>query len=230
MWRRVSREELYPATRKYSLSKKALHMKKMFLPSNDVPSRIRLLEYCIPRRHLRHNFDRKHCMKNNSHKYKKKSIVLNSCKFLEMQFEYNVCGKLLNSKPRLQRHRRIHNGKNSFKYNKCGRAFRMLWKLNKHKKTHPERKVYQCAECGKAYRQKTNLVQHQKINAKEKPFKCEACGKPSPGCHLTVIIRKSTMKRKPMSAMYVASLSNKTQPSVNIKTFTKRSCTDVRTV
>lgn len=160
----------------------------------------------------------------------KKSIVLNSCKSLEMQFEYNVCGKLLNSKPCLQRHRRIHNGKNSFKYNKCGRAFRMLWKLNKHKKTHPERKVYQCAECGKAYRQKTNLVQHQKINAKEKPFKCEACGKPSPGCHLTVIIRKSTMKRKPMSAMYVASLSNKTQPSVNIKTFTKRSCTDVSTV
>lgn len=111
------------------------------------------------------------------------------------------------------------------------KSIQNAWNLNKHQKTHPERSVCKCDECGKAYRQKTNLIQHQKIHTKETPYNAKLVGKPSPGCHLTVITRKSTGMRKPMSAMYVASPSNGSQPLVNIKTLTRsKSLTDVRTV
>lgn len=144
---------------------------KMFLPSNDdVPSRIGLSVSSMPGRHLRHHFDRKCCIKNNSQEYRKYGP--NSYKSVEMQFECNACGKSLN-----QRHMRIHNGEKSFKCTNCGQAFKMLWNLNKCQKPHPERKVFKCEECGKAYRQETNLVQHQKTHTKEKTYKYEACGK-----------------------------------------------------
>lgn len=97
----------------------------MFLPSNDdVSSRLRLSQYDLIGRHLKHCFDRNPSIKNNSNEYRK-SVGSNSWKSMKNHFECNACGKLLDSKPHLQRHLRIHNREKSFKCNECGRAFKM---------------------------------------------------------------------------------------------------------
>lgn len=201
---------------------------KMFLPSNDdVPSTIILYtesgSQCTVYLEVILDiiFDSKCCVKSNSQEYRK-SLGPNSCKSLEIQFECDACGKLLNSKPRLQRHMKIHIGERSFKCTECVQTFKTLWDLTEHQKTHSKRKV--------TYRQRTSLVQPRKTRTKEKACKCEACGKASSRVSSYSKHKKIHRRRKPMSEC-VASPSNRTQPSAHIKSLTRsRSRTSAKTV
>lgn len=72
------------ATLKKTFTKqKGTSPEKMFLSSNDnVSSRIRLPEFHLLGRHLRHHFDRKTCIKNNSQE-SRKSGDPNLCKSMK---------------------------------------------------------------------------------------------------------------------------------------------------
>uniref|UniRef100_A0A8C4RQ44 C2H2-type domain-containing protein n=1 Tax=Erpetoichthys calabaricus TaxID=27687 RepID=A0A8C4RQ44_ERPCA len=87
------------------------------------------------------------------------------------------CGKQFSQRSTLQKHTRIHTGKNAYCCLKCGKRFYRRSHLVSHTRVHTGEKPFVCSECGKRFSHSSVLRSHKRTHTGEKPYCCLECGK-----------------------------------------------------
>lgn len=96
----------------------------------------------------------------------------------------------------VERHMKIHNGRNIFNCPDCEKTFFYKETLRKHQQIvhehQSELKKYLCDLCGAPNKNKSSLARHLKVHSDEKPHQCTQCNKSyKTACHLKSHIRNT---------------------------------------
>ena len=94
-----------------------------------------------------------------------------------ISYSWEICGKVLTSKPHLKRHAITHNPP-TVPCPICGKIFSHQENVVRHVKTihvSDDQKKYQCEICCKGFIVKTTLEDHMNWHNNVKPYKCELC-------------------------------------------------------
>lgn len=92
-------------------------------------------------------------------------------------FECDDCGKQLNSRANLKRHKMVHTGEKPYECDVCTKSFASKSQLTLHYRVHTGEKPYQCDVCDKKFSSRTILTRHMQVHSKEKSYACDDCGK-----------------------------------------------------
>ncbi|XP_049943596.1 zinc finger protein 3 homolog isoform X1 [Schistocerca serialis cubense] len=104
----------------------------------------------------------------------KEDTDVDRCEFL---LSCNLCHKAFTSSSSLNKHFRVHTGKNPYECSICNKTFVQYHKLKQHLLVHTGERPYVCGVCNKPFGQKNKLKQHSQIHTGERPYICEVCQK-----------------------------------------------------
>ncbi|XP_049795234.1 myoneurin-like isoform X2 [Schistocerca nitens] len=104
----------------------------------------------------------------------KEDTDVDRCEFL---LSCNLCHKAFTSSGSLNKHFRVHTGKNPYKCSICNETFVQYHKLKQHLLVHIGEHPYVCGVCNKPFCQKSKLKQHSQMHTGERPYICEMCQK-----------------------------------------------------
>ncbi|EDW84897.2 uncharacterized protein Dwil_GK14368 [Drosophila willistoni] len=87
-----------------------------------------------------------------------------------------ICNAAFKNKARLRVHSQTH-GEPSYQCNICGKKLQTRAILNKHKYVHSEERRFKCEVCGTGCKNSTALKVHLLSHAGLRPYVCKYCGK-----------------------------------------------------
>ncbi|XP_065164537.1 zinc finger protein 782-like [Atheta coriaria] len=101
----------------------------------------------------------------------------NNCTKKQSDMQCKVCGKVLSSLSKLNRHMCIHTKDPPYKCNVCMKGFTHCGNYKVHMRMHNDEKPFKCNTCGHSSRQQADIEKHMRTHTGERPHGCHLCTK-----------------------------------------------------